>query len=276
MGPDRSAVSLGENPYVIFISFLYAWVAANIADLFSELSSGWARLHEKRQKQWHVPLWSHLTLAAFVVGTSWLGWTGAFIRNEIPLPKQVLAPSSLLLIVDFWILGTYFAYVDVVYKARLNPEDDTDVPSISAEPAYWLMLILVGYVLWDILAYFVLPRLTSVSSESHFWRNSWMSILCMGLALALLYALRRVRVSGPFWVLGADSSALALILFYRALKQGASWSQSVEEQIMKLICHPMGSWLNIFTLICLFYLFLSVVSRFFAWSLTRSKTKSNK
>src|SRR2546421_1505899 len=45
---------LGENPYWVFISFLYAWIAADIARRFSEVSS-------HRSKHKHL-LVSHLIL----------------------------------------------------------------------------------------------------------------------------------------------------------------------------------------------------------------------
>jgi hypothetical protein len=239
---NEHSPSLGENPYWVFISFLYAWVAANIAERFSHVSEHWA---EYKQRAWgYVPVWSHLTLAGFVVGTSWLGWTHAFVAPDVIVPDQVIAPSSLLLIVDFWILGTYFAFVAVVNEARRPSRDHTLDSPHSARPAYWLALILFAYVLWDFLTYLLVPRWTGRGDASHFWRHSWMSIFCAFLAFAFLFSLRRFRMDRPFWLLGTDLSLISLVLFYRALKQVASPSISVLLQIKNLTCHPLGSWLN--------------------------------
>jgi hypothetical protein len=251
---QESNSSLGENPYVLFVSFLYAWIAADIAGRFSNVSSRWSEYKRLKPRWWYVPIWSHLTLAGFVVGTSWLGWTNAF-KHDVSAPGEVIAPSSLLLIVDFWILAAYFAFVAVVNEARLS--DKIQESSRSGQAAYWLALILLAYVLWDVLSYRVLPRWTGRGDGGHFWARSWMSVFCSVLAIASFFVLRRVRPHRPFLTLAADVSLIALVLLYRALKQLASTCEPPGEQIENLARHPIGGWLNGFTWGC-FLAFLSL------------------
>lgn len=121
MYTDCSSIrSLPENPYWVFISSLYAWIAANIAERFSKISSDWSEYQLRKPRWWHIPVYSHLFLAAFVVGTSWLGWTHAFVKKDVTVFEDAIVSSSLLLIIDFWIVGTYFSFVAVVNKARLS------------------------------------------------------------------------------------------------------------------------------------------------------------
>lgn len=262
---------LGDNPYWVFISFLYAWIAANIAEHFSHVSANWSEYERSKQKWWSVPVYSHLFLAAFVVGTSWLGWTQAIIEHNIGF-GDVIAPSSLLLIVDFWILGTYFSFVAAVNKARLSSPHQTS-PS-SEHAAYWVMLILLAYLAWDSFTYYVFPRWIDHKAEDDFWPRSWMTVICLLLAIVAFMVLKRVKASRPFWTMTADISLIALILLYRALKQIAiSFPHSATAQIGNLTWYPLGNWLNGFAWGCLLaFVILSYLASYFGYRLRPGDT----
>lgn len=49
---NEATRSLGETPYWVFVSFLYAFIAADIAQRFSKLSSHWSELEEKSEYAW--------------------------------------------------------------------------------------------------------------------------------------------------------------------------------------------------------------------------------
>jgi hypothetical protein len=264
---------LGENPYWVFISFLYAWIVADIAERLSHISSQWFDYKARGPEWWYVPVYSHLLVAAFVVGTSWLGWTEAFLNGDLAVLGEVLA-LSLLLIVDFWILATYFGFVATPNKARLSdPSAASEFPS-SRLPAYWIVWIVTAYLGWDVLTYRVLPRWTRFGDGTHFWAHSWMTVFCLVLAVAAFWALKRVPASRPFWIVAGDLSLIALILFYRGLKQLASPSQGPIAQIENLAWKPFGTWLKGFTWSSfLGFIFLLSLVRFFAPQLMHIRSK---
>lgn len=254
----REVTSLGDNPYWVFISFLFAWVVANIGERLSNINSHWKEHRPRVRKRWYLPVYSHLTLAAFVVATSWLGWTESFtykcgnvvIISSDPRFARVISPLSLLLIVDFWILALYFAFVGAVNGARLADKPTYFTPA-SDHAAYWLFWIFVGYIVWDFLVYNLLPRMTGDGDADQFWARSWMSILCAVLALGAFFWLRRVLPSSRYAILVSDLALIALVLVYRGLKQFATASQNPITQIEGLGVHPFRSVTAGFTSVCL-------------------------
>jgi hypothetical protein len=215
---------LGEKPYWVFVSFLYAWIAADLAKDFAETSRDW--LDRKKEGVVH-PIMSHLVLVSFVVGTSWLGWSGSFVRGEIPafdkpVGVEVIASTSLLLIVDFWILAMYFGFSKVVHAARLSGE----YKQWSSHAGYWVAWISVAYVVWDFMVYYVVPRWTGFGDGNHLCEHWWMSVLCAGIAIAVFFMFKRgIPSDHPLRLVASDISLLGLVLFYRTLKQLAEPGQ---------------------------------------------------
>ncbi len=324
----KSTSPLGETPYWVFVSFLYAWVAAGIGERFSSLSLHWSEYSRSKPRFWHVPVWSHLTLAAFIVATSWLGWTLAFLLGDVPgidIGKGVIVPTSLLLIVDFWILGTYFAFVLVVNEARLAGRSYGRWSRQAGHAAYWVLWIQVAYLVWDFFTYFVIPCWESGKGDAswswvwvgcaalagalvllrwfgrigpiaplvrfslivlfflglyfcipwkiesgvflNLWDHSWMSVLGIVLAwFAFWLSLTRSQTYGPFGVLASDASLLALVLFYRALKQLSAHCQvghltigcetesippcDAIEQMKQVASKALAGWEHIFETVC--------------------------
>ena len=234
-----SGPSLGENPYWVFISFLYAWVATEIADRFSGGSYGWQEYKK------YIPVYSHLTLAALVVGTSWLGLTRALsaLQNCVNPRWGIIAPVWLLLIIDFSILGVYFAFVRVVNKARSSGSGQKE-DAFSTHASFWMLIVLSLYCVWDGMVYFLFPKwpgpwhYACTQQDVSFCARSWMSVLCLALALLVFLALRHTRSDCPFWVLPtADVSLIFFLLFYRALKQLAGDERrDALSQVGQLVC----------------------------------------
>jgi len=229
---------LGENPYWVFISFLYAGVATEIAGCFSGGSYGWQEYRK------YIPIYSHLTLAAFVVGTSWLGLTRALaaLQDCVNPRWGIIAPVWLLLIVDFSILGVYFAFVRVVNKARSSGSGQKE-DAFSTHASFWMLIVLSLYCVWDGMVYFLFPKWpgpwhSACTKGGSFCARSWMSVFCLALALLVFLALRHIRSDCPFWVLPtADVSLIFFLLFYRALKQLAGdQPREVLSQMVQLVC----------------------------------------
>jgi hypothetical protein len=242
----ESKPSLSDNPYWVFISFLYAWIAADIAGRFSQASFHKWEHRLERPKRSYGPVFSHLTLAGFIVGTSWLGWTGEFRDPDNPLSSVQFGPvihaTSLLLVVDFWILATYFIFTAVVNQARLSGY----WRPLAGQPAFWVCVILTAYFTWDLLVFCLLPQLGRKGCP--LWEQSWMSVLCAGLALAAFFWLKRLRPDRPFWVVVGDISLTSLVLLYRALKQLDS--PGPVTQMKQLIARPLD-WKNSFAWVCI-------------------------
>jgi hypothetical protein len=244
----ESATPLGDKPYWVFVSFLYAWIASDIADRFSKISAQQSVNRNGKSTTWYVPVYSHLALVAFTVGTSWLGWTLVWLGRPSIDVKSVVAPLSLLLIVDFWILGAYFAFTSVVNQLRL-----ADRPPLWGSPpgrhaAFWVWMIFLAYVVWDFLFYCLLPwwRPLDFAQGRSFWLHSWMTVLCMTVAFMAYRMLREVAADSPWAVLAADGALLFLILFYRSLKELSRNDKNgipLTDQLARFK-HPFGSGLT--------------------------------
>jgi hypothetical protein len=199
----QDQTSLGENPYWVFVGFLYACVASDIAAKFRDAPYG--------GKSWEIR-WSHLFLASFVLGTSFLAWSQAIAKGAIK-PEAVLSWKSLLLIFDFWILILYFTYVAVVAHER-ETDRLTAPPDAHDQPSFWIAWIFTAYSFWDVVAFGIIPQ-----SLTTFVGEAWMSGLCAVLAFVAFRGFKKIRAEQVRWVVWSDVSLIALILFFRALKQ---------------------------------------------------------
>lgn len=214
----KKPLPLAESPYWVFIGFLYACIAADIAGRFAKVSYRWSTYEQFLREHWWIPVYSHLILASFVLGTSWMAWSRAFAIGEVTSPDKVISAEALLVIVDFAILVMYFSLVVVVGNERKSKSEHPELSRPARKhSSYWIAWILSAYVVWDFFAYFLIPR--SQCSVSCFWTRSWMSMLCAALGWLAFLWLNPVRSDRPGWMLAGDASMLALILFYRALKQ---------------------------------------------------------
>jgi len=250
---EGSSSSLAENPYWVFISFLYAWIAADIAGRFSRVVSEYK---PSKPKGWSTRVRSHLTLAGFVVGTSWLAWTQAFEKHHVRVPKEVVSPEALLMIVDFMILILYFTFVSVVGDERESGDNPTPPHPPWKHSSYWILLILVAYAVWDFFTYWLIPKWANCPQKDSFLAHSWSSIFCAILASLALAWIRRIRIERVFWTSVGDVSLIFLIIFYRALKQLSHLYPvpSLGEQIKRLVMGNSVSivaWITLLLFVCM-------------------------
>jgi hypothetical protein len=250
-------LKLGENPYWVFVSFLYGWVISDIARRFAEASSNWWERRKQTLSWEFAPVYSHLTLAAFVVGTSWLGWTSAFLNSDSVLSSAglltlVIGPISPLLIIDFWILATYFVFTAQVNEARLSHKRERP---LAGHSAFWVWLILIAYFFWDFLVYFVIPLWTG-KYEGGLWSHTWMSLFCALVVFIGFWPMRK-RQSCLHFDLWTDVSLIFLVLFYRCLRQlicprsvvqmisqpAPCVARTLHQQILALLCPCKEDWL---------------------------------
>jgi len=227
---DSQHLSLGDNAYWVFISFLYASIATDIAKGFYRVICD----DLEREREWF--LGSHLVLSSFVLGTSWIAWTLAFQMGYIFPPKRVISWEALLVIIDFVILVIYFNFVAIVSRQRESAQHCDSPEPYHKHASYWVGVILLMYVMWDIFADILIPRFgarfaaTASRPETYFWRHSWMSALCACLAWLAFLRLKGVPLVHKWRVIAGDTALVTLILFYRALKQMSIDPGSMPEQ----------------------------------------------
>jgi hypothetical protein len=249
-------VSLGENPYWLFISFLYAWIAAEIANCFHKVY-----LEQDAAKRARIG--SHLILAALVVGTSWIAWTQAFVSGDVIAPKEVISLRALMVIIDFTILTMYFNFASIVGKIRKSNKESGDY---QKHASFWVSLILTMYLAWDAFSYYLFPYLANSNHKTDFLRHSWSTALCVGIAWIVFYLQQHRHKLRD--LVQSDISLIALILFFRALKQMSHTDPSLP--ILRQIWPQNGPrWLAIFALISLI-VFVSAV-----WFTKRPKAPSH-
>lgn len=217
--------ALGENAYWVFISFLYAVIAADIAERLWKVSRNWWKYKKSKSLKQLFVVYSHLVLAGFVVGTSFLGWTQAFAVHRVLAPPEVISWWSLLVMVDFAILAMYFNLVHLVGAAR-TPEEDDDRETQSQDnrqSSHWVFWILIMYCVWDVATYLGMPWLSCREVQGGvFWSACWMSLFCAFLAGAARYHLLYLGTANVWVTVSGDFSLLWLVLFYRVLKQLAA------------------------------------------------------
>jgi hypothetical protein len=251
---DLQHLTLGDNAYWVFISFLYASIATDIAKGFYRVICD----DLERERQWL--LGSHLVLASFVLGTSWIAWTLAFQMRYIFPPKRVISWEALLVIIDFVILVIYFNFVAIVSQQRESASYRDFPKPYHKHASYWVGVILLMYVMWDIFADVLIPRFgdsfiaTASRPETYFWRHSWMSAFCACLAWLAFFRLKRIRLVHKWRVIAGDAALVSLILFFRALKQMSLDPNSTERHLPPLpIPAQVGhlSSLSVFALLSL-------------------------
>ena len=212
---DSHYLSLGDNAYWVFISFLYASLAADVAKSFYKVICD----DLEKEKQWIIG--SYLLLASFVLGTSWIAWTLAFKMKYVSAPKKVLSWEAVLVIVDFVILTIYFNFVAIVGRERECQHPDSPKP-YHKHASYWVGVILLSYIVWDIFADILIPVFgdhIGATPETYFWRHSWMSVFCACLTWLGFVRLKRIRSGHKWRVIAGDGALVALIFVFRALKQ---------------------------------------------------------
>jgi hypothetical protein len=132
------------------------------------------------------------------------------------------------LLIDVSLVCIYFFLVQGA-EQLVTADGVTHMQGASAEvEALWVMAMFWTYVLWDIW--------TKARSPRVLLQRSWSSVACALLSVGAYYFLAGVRES--LAVIFADTSLLALVLLFRALK------------LHDFSNHTKFSWLGSAALLC--------------------------
>ena len=212
-----------------FVELLFALTAAEIAIQFAELYS------KVRFGLIGAPAYAHLTLALILVSASWVGWsmsTAPGARRDV---YSIFSADFIVLLIDVLLVIFYFIVVKGVDPVTEGEDGQMTIIASAANESLWIATIFGGYFLWDVMTKAVISarhgserqhRFLSRLLGKAFWARGWVSTTCLAVAIVIWLVVRDVTT--PTYVLLSDLALLALVLLFRALKQGAhAWSVSL-------------------------------------------------
>ena len=201
-GDHMEKAAIGEDIRWVFVSFLYTVVASDIASKISRVFCNWEKMAIIRRTAL-----SHLALAAVVVITSWLGWSLGTASGSYARVTEVISRPTLLLLMDFILLVLYYVLESGIEVEGIKPQD-------AAHVSLWCMVIMFGYVVWNIIIRFV-----GSSPGVSFFGQISVSFGCAMLSSVAFYLFKRMKSAPPCSVLAADVALISLFLLFRAMKQ---------------------------------------------------------
>jgi hypothetical protein len=203
-------IDFGKDLRWLLVSTLYAFAIAEIAVQSARLVD-----HKKRSVSGTFAVVAHLIMVTIVVTTSWVGWTIAVARDPHPAHHLMIVFSSpfCLLLIDVGLVICYF----IMAKLAGIPESKHEPLSPSAGKAsFWLMIVFGGYVVWGVIAHFVMHGWLELSLL-------WPSVACFALAIVSWALIRSLTAFSA--MVFADAGMAALVLMFRASKLG--WIDSL-------------------------------------------------
>ncbi len=209
-----------------FVEMLFALTAAEIAiqasDLVKYLGTDLGVL----------PAYTHLLVATTLVTTSWVGWLKSKAPGNRLDVEAVFSWPFAVLLLDVFLVVCYFIIVRGLDVKGTGENVVRTAPSTDNE-TFWLVVVFAGYFLWDVLTKAVI----GYADEQHrtflqrfrgrkFWTRAWISAACLTMTVVMW---RMVRGFTTTWsVIAADGALIAVILLFRALKQGSlKWTTSM-------------------------------------------------
>jgi hypothetical protein len=166
-----------------------------------------------------LPAYFHLGLATVVIATSWVGWALSQSPGARMDVHSVFELEFLVLLLDVLLVIAYFILVKSV---DITGEGENLHFNPSAAPeSLWVFVIFCGYVAWDILCKIFLYR--KHNKPEPWLHNYGVRIVPTVVCTVIAYFIWQwVRKADPPHILTADLSLVALVLFFRALKELAS------------------------------------------------------
>ena len=172
----------------------------------------------------HLPAYSHLFLALFVIAASWVGWSRTRAQTDV---NELFEWAFLVLLLDTAMVVTYFILVRTVDFSDGNHRIDP-----AAQVAFWHVVIFALYLAWDgvtKLAMYPKPAGASwfggwrqldakvLKEQKQTMKRAWPTLVCLALSIVLW------RVFAAFdpkyeHLLAADLALLSVVLLFRALK----------------------------------------------------------
>jgi hypothetical protein len=188
-----------------FVELLFALVAAEIA-------TQTAKVIIQGAGPASYAAYSDLVLSLFVVASSWVGWTHSGAPGNRADVREVFSWPFVVLILDVLLVVAYFFLVTSATLHLSDPPDKLTARNSSGS----LCLVFVGYLLWDLVTRIIMD--TPEGRTGIFWSRIWISAACVLFSLGAWFWLRDAR--GVLAVVLADLGLLALVVVFRALKQG--------------------------------------------------------
>lgn len=206
-------------------SLRHDFVGMMYAGALSEVGLQAAALVKVGHPGHFLPGYSHLLLATVVIATSFVGWSVSLEWAQDGMPK-VFQPEFLVLLLDVSLVIIYIILVrSVEFVVEGRP------PSIAPAKrlAFWIELIFVLYLMWDVVMGFAYRK--SISCRVWFGEFVVPTVVCFGLSLLAKCLVKGADCSH---LITADFALLSLVLLFRALKDlGAALSRNQAPRIKR-------------------------------------------
>ena len=246
------------------VSMLFALVIAELAiqssDLVTAIGNEWTDFGLRNafsQNIWLVlaPI-THLILVLTLVCTSWVGWSKSISHVDARDVSEIFSIDFFLLLVELLLVVMYFVLARSV-EQNISLISDQHVQTSTAHlpsavpEALWLMMIYVGYFVWDVFTD-ALPRHFPAEKRPFFHRNSilsWLTTLLSGVAVRCLvsalsivgafavFSIARSSPQAPVNVVCADTALLCIVIWFW---KGKSWEPWIVKFLMPWELHRKG------------------------------------
>lgn len=209
---DGSAIEIR----FVFVEMLFALTIAEVATQVATLVEEGVGLSEAASS------YTHLLLATVLVAASYIGWKNSVAKGNRSPVEEVFRLGFVVLLLDLALVVFYF----ILARGAEKPVHHVVTPSAKNETT-WILIIFVGYFVWDVLTKAVpavadrsfLKRLFGIE----LWERGWITFVCVLLA-GLIWLLLK-STSTQTGVVLADISLLSLVLLFRAFKaKEKSWT----------------------------------------------------
>lgn len=195
-----------------FVAMLFALTIGEIAIRFAQLAV------DPRVR--YYPAYAHLILAGFIVVTSWVGWAQSKAPGNVKAVSQIFSLEFIVLLIDVSLVFCYF----IIVKGAEMPDPKSGMKASASNETFWIMVVFIGYLLWDIWTKAVIKPQSDSSfmsrlRSSYFRRNSTITLVCLGLAIVIWLIARSRGVLSNAGVILVDIVLFALVLGFRLSKQ---------------------------------------------------------
>jgi hypothetical protein len=197
----------------VFIQLLFSLTIAEVARQI-------AALYDTGRPVWEVfAAYLHLTLAAFVVAASWIGWSMSDASRRITVTR-VSSREFVVLLLDLFLVVCYFMLV----RGVEIPAAGKAFQASAKNECRWITYIFVGYFAWDVLTKTVITAPGEKRSwwtrfkSNEFWQRGVASLGCLLTALVISFMLQDVSRSRS--VILCDIGLMFLVGLFRLLKEG--------------------------------------------------------
>lgn len=218
-----------------------------------------------------LPAYSHLCLASIVIATSWVGWSLSQVPGARQDVKGVFTWQFVTLLLDVFLVITYFILVRTVEFGKANEQPRID----SAQTvAWWIALMFFVYLLWDcvtkIAVYLNKP-------DGDWMRNYGLrmlpTIICFLLSSMIWW---EVRNADLLHYISTDMALLGVVLLFRTLKDVITYkvprtNQATAKHLSEQERAALASWPMRWSVLCIVGIGLGTCATRFSWNLPLPK-----